>query len=232
MFLGSRLIFFHSSHALVSQGTDLPGLLHFKQRRINYLLLSSVLHTHAIYLLSRFNHVQLFVTLWTIARQAPQEWDSPGKNTGMGCYALLQGIVPIQGLNPSLLCLLNWQAGSLPQAPPGKPLLYIPLQKSHQSFRCQIESQMTRIKTLWKLITHRKAFISFPVKVLILMSKFCYLFFCSFTKEFISTWYMLMCLFKSKHSVKLKIISMGWYFPGGPVVRALFFHCRVHRFSP
>ena len=28
--------------------------------------------------------------------------DSPGKNTGMGCQALLQGIFPTQGLNPTL----------------------------------------------------------------------------------------------------------------------------------
>ena len=27
-------------------------------------------------------------------------WDSPGKNTGVGCHALLQGIFPTQGLNP------------------------------------------------------------------------------------------------------------------------------------
>ena len=29
--------------------------------------------------------------------------DSPGKNTGVGCHALLQGIFPTQGSNPSLL---------------------------------------------------------------------------------------------------------------------------------
>ena len=29
--------------------------------------------------------------------------DSPGKNTGVGCYALLQGIFPPQGSNPGLL---------------------------------------------------------------------------------------------------------------------------------
>ena len=34
-------------------------------------------------------------------------WDSPGKNTGAGCHALLQGIFPTQGSNPTLLCLLN-----------------------------------------------------------------------------------------------------------------------------
>ena len=28
--------------------------------------------------------------------------DSPGKNTGLGCHALLQGIFPTQGLNPDL----------------------------------------------------------------------------------------------------------------------------------
>ena len=44
----------------------------------------------------------------------PCPWDSPGKNTGVGCPALLQGIFPTQGLNPPLLHLLHWQAGSLP----------------------------------------------------------------------------------------------------------------------
>ena len=44
-------------------------------------------------------------------------WDSPGKNAGVGCCALLQGIFLIQGLNPCLLSLLHWQAGSLPLAP-------------------------------------------------------------------------------------------------------------------
>ena len=48
--------------------------------------------------------------------------DSLGKNTGVGCLALLQGIFPTQGLNPRLLCLLHWQASSLPLVPPGKPL--------------------------------------------------------------------------------------------------------------
>ena len=28
--------------------------------------------------------------------------DSPGKNTGVGCHALLQGIFPTQALNPGL----------------------------------------------------------------------------------------------------------------------------------
>ena len=30
-------------------------------------------------------------------------WNSPGKNTGVGCHSLLQGIFPTQGLNLGLL---------------------------------------------------------------------------------------------------------------------------------
>jgi len=30
-------------------------------------------------------------------------WDSSGKNTGVGCHFLLQGIFPTQGSNPGLL---------------------------------------------------------------------------------------------------------------------------------
>ena len=41
-------------------------------------------------------------------------WNSPGKNTGVGCHCLLQGIYLIQGSNLCLLHLLHWQKGSLP----------------------------------------------------------------------------------------------------------------------
>ena len=50
--------------------------------------------------------------------------DSPGKNTGVGCHAFLQRIFPTQGLNPSLLHLLHWQADSLPRVPLGKPIVF------------------------------------------------------------------------------------------------------------
>ena len=48
-------------------------------------------------------HVQLFVTLWTIAHLASHPWNSPGKNTGVGCHFILQGIFLTQGLNLGLL---------------------------------------------------------------------------------------------------------------------------------
>ena len=70
-------------------------------------------------MLSFFSSVQLLVTLWTVALQAPLPWDSPGKNTGVGCHALLQEIFPTQG---SSTCLLHWQADSLPVRHLGSPL--------------------------------------------------------------------------------------------------------------
>ena len=70
---------------------------------------------------SRPSCPRLCTTLWTIqpARLFCQR-DSPGENTGVGCHALLQGIFLTQGSNLCLFCLLHWQAGSLPPAPPGK----------------------------------------------------------------------------------------------------------------
>ena len=79
--------------------------------------------------LSCFNvlHAQLCPTLlWPHGLQPTRllyPWDSSGKNTGMGCYFLLQGIFPIQRSNLRLLCLLHWQKGSLPLVPPEASLV-------------------------------------------------------------------------------------------------------------
>ena len=66
-------------------------------------------------------HAQSCPTLWDPTRLLCP-WDSPGKSTGVGCHFLFQGIFLTQGSNPCLLCLLHWQADSLPLVPPGNPL--------------------------------------------------------------------------------------------------------------
>ena len=55
--------------------------------------------------LSCFSRVQLFVTHGLYPTRLLCPWDSSGKNTGVGCRALLQGIFPAQELNPHLLHL-------------------------------------------------------------------------------------------------------------------------------
>ena len=48
--------------------------------------------------------------------------DSPGKNTGVSCHALVQGIFPTRGWSLHLFSLLHWQGVLAPLAPPVKSL--------------------------------------------------------------------------------------------------------------
>ena len=69
------------------------------------------------------SHVWLFVTPWTVVLQAPLSMGfSPGKNSGVDCHFLLQGVFPTQGWS---LHLLHWQADSLPLSHLGSPMLII-----------------------------------------------------------------------------------------------------------
>ena len=61
------------------------------------------------------SRVRLFATPWTTRLLHP--WDSPGKNTGVGCHFLLQEIFPTQELNRGLP---RCRQTLLPSEPPGK----------------------------------------------------------------------------------------------------------------
>ena len=50
-------------------------------------------------------------------------WDFPGKNTGVGCHFLFQGIFLIQGSNLHLFRLLHGQARFFTVESPGKPVV-------------------------------------------------------------------------------------------------------------
>ena len=78
-------------------------------------------YMHA-YMLSHFSSVWLFATLWNVARQAPLSMGFSWREYWSGCHALLQGIFLTQWSNPHLLCILHWQAGSLPLVPRGSPI--------------------------------------------------------------------------------------------------------------
>ena len=59
-----------------------------------------------IYVIYTFLVTQLSPTLCDLMNYSPPGFsvlgNSPGKNTGVGCHALLQGIFPTQGSNPGL----------------------------------------------------------------------------------------------------------------------------------
>ena len=110
-------------------------------------LVTIVLITYIFYLqvstsrlkVKSLSRVQLFVTLWSIAHQAPLSMGFSGKNTGVGCHSppgsSVHGIfrqeywsglpfpspgdLPNSGIEPSSPAL---QAGSLTSELPGSPL--------------------------------------------------------------------------------------------------------------
>ena len=52
--------------------------------------------------LSQYSHVGLSVTLWTLQlARLLYLWNSPGKNAGEGCHALLQGIFLKEEIEPA-----------------------------------------------------------------------------------------------------------------------------------
>ena len=56
-------------------------------------------------LLSHFSRVQLCVIPQTAATRLPRPWDSPGKNTGVGCHFLLQCMKVKSESEAAQLCL-------------------------------------------------------------------------------------------------------------------------------
>jgi len=62
--------------------------------------------------ISHFSSVQLFVTPWNVAHQAPLSMGFSRQRYCSGLPCLLQWIFPTQGSNPCLLRLLHWQVGS------------------------------------------------------------------------------------------------------------------------
>ena len=68
--------------------------------------------------LSCFSCIRVFVTLWTVARQAPLSIGFSRPKYWSGLLFTSPGDLPYPRTNSHLSCLLHWQAYSLP---PGKP---------------------------------------------------------------------------------------------------------------
>ena len=64
-----------------------------KQLATHFSAMQLLAETLYLLLLSRFSHVRLCETPLMAAHEAPpRPWDSPGKNTGVGCHFLLQSM--------------------------------------------------------------------------------------------------------------------------------------------
>ena len=67
------------------------------------------------------SRVQLFVTPWTAAHQAPLSMGFSRQNTGVGCHFLFQGNLPDPGIKPKSLVSPALAGGFFTTEPPGKP---------------------------------------------------------------------------------------------------------------
>ena len=114
-----------------------------------------------------------FVAPWTARLLCP--WDLPGKNTGMDYHFLLQGNLPDQELNQSLLWVSCLAGGFFTTEPPGKTFStkyshlkykfwYPILNLLHSQFfisLCQSYSHSCSSQRLWK---HHDSFFSSQIK--------------------------------------------------------------------
>ena len=136
----------------------IPGLmvlqkwLFFFFKQVNY---DKVYQMHACML----SLVQLFVTLWAVAHQAPLSMEFSRQEYWNGLSFPPSGDLPNSGLNPSSLASPDWQADTLPTAPPGKPIrcmksmlcMYILMKKKIRLLNCtraQIVALSTNVQGL------------------------------------------------------------------------------------
>ena len=88
-------------------------------------------------------------TLWPYGLQPTRllcPWDFPGKNTGMGCHSLFQGIFPTQGSNP---LLPHWHADSLPLSHQGNPQGHSPPPQRHPLFAYYARAPLKASRCSW-----------------------------------------------------------------------------------
>ena len=115
-----------------------------------------------------FSHVWLFGTLWTVASQAPLSIGFSRQEYWSGLPCTPPKGLPNSGIKPGLLCLLQWQVGSLP-LPPGKPcicmypLFYIPIQAIQNTNRVHYAIEQVLIIYLFYILWFDYVNPSFPI---------------------------------------------------------------------
>ena len=82
--------------------------------------------------------VRLFVTLWTVAHEAPL-WNSLGKNTIVACHSLFQGIFLSQGSSPGFLHCRQILSCLSHQGSPVSAQYILILSSEHRKVVCSIK---------------------------------------------------------------------------------------------
>ena len=83
------------------------------------LICSIIFNWHMM--ISHLSCVQLFVILWTVARQVPLSMEFSRQEYWSGLPYTSPGVLSNPEIKHVSLCLLYWQVTFLPLTPPGKP---------------------------------------------------------------------------------------------------------------
>ena len=117
-----KLKYFHQKILLIKWTSKPQNLVIKHSHKIQKWKKKLYCRTPVLCVLNHFSHVWLFETPWTCS--PPDSfflWDSLGKNTGVGCHVLLQGIFWTQRSNPHLLhcrwILYHWAFGKAHKEP-------------------------------------------------------------------------------------------------------------------
>ena len=133
-----------------------------------------------------------FSSRWSVATRILCPWDSLGKNTGVGCHSLFQGIIPAQESNPGLFHCRQ----TVPSGPPGKTFkskVNTKLSKTKEEMGPNFRPGLLRFGKASKIIGNRcvlttciiayeqsvhpecvlTTYIAFPIPRIQIMSKTC-----------------------------------------------------------
>ena len=103
----------------------------------------------ALCVLSHFSHVWISKIQWTIvAHQTPLSMGFSWQEYWNGLPCPPPGDLPHPGIEPLHPCLLHWQTGSSPLAPPGKPLHINPCIARADRFKREVTGWLFQDPTL------------------------------------------------------------------------------------
>ena len=108
-----------------TQGYHKPSIYKTKQNTqyLQSTTTQSAIKNTCVFIYVVVTQLLSYVQLWDSMDCSPRTlcpWNFPGKNTGVGCHFLLQGIFLTQGSNQRLL---HWQVDSLPLSHLGSPFI-------------------------------------------------------------------------------------------------------------
>ena len=116
--LGGKLSVFHH---LIRCEFFINTLYHVEELAFYFYLSECFYHKKVLCECCHFSRVQVFVTPWTIARQAPVSMEFSRQEYWSGLPCPAPGDLPNPGTKPTSLTSPALAGGFLPLAPPGKP---------------------------------------------------------------------------------------------------------------